>query len=40
MGERWFKQEYLCEFTDSVSSVFDRDLLERALSDEFEPLKL
>ena len=30
MGERWFRQEYLCEFVDSVSGVFERDLVERA----------
>ena len=40
MGERWFSQEYLCEFTDSVSCVFDRDLIERALSDDIKPLQL
>jgi phage FluMu gp28-like protein len=39
MGDRWFRQEYLCEFTDSQFSVFDRDLLERALSDDVKPLK-
>ena len=38
MGEQWFRQEYLCEFVDTVSGVFDRDLVERAISDEFEPL--
>jgi phage FluMu gp28-like protein len=38
MGEQCFRQEYLCEFVDSVSGVFDRDLVERAISDEFEPL--
>ena len=25
MGERWFRQEYLCEFVDAVSGVFDRE---------------
>ena len=39
MGERWFGQEYCCEFVDSVSGVFDRDAVERAVSEEFEPLK-
>ena len=38
MGEQWFRQEYLCEFVDAVSGVFDRDLVERAMSDEFEPM--
>jgi hypothetical protein len=39
MGERWFRQEYLCEFTDAVSAVFDRDLVEKAISYDFEPLR-
>jgi hypothetical protein len=38
MGERYFRQEYLCEFVDSVSGVFDRDLVERAITDEVAPL--
>jgi hypothetical protein len=40
MGEAWFRQEYLCEFVDEVTGVFERDLLEQALSDDFEPLQL
>ena len=40
MGERYFRQEYLCEFVDSVSGVFDRDLVEKAMTDEFKPLVL
>jgi phage FluMu gp28-like protein len=40
MGDRWFRQEYLCEFTDTVSGVFDRDLVEQAMSHEFEPLTI
>jgi phage FluMu gp28-like protein len=39
MGDRWFQQEYLCEFTDSVHSVFDRDLVEQAFSDDVKPLR-
>jgi Terminase large subunit, T4likevirus-type, N-terminal len=39
-GERWFRQEYGCEFVDSTSGVFDRDLVEAAFSSEFEPLKI
>ena len=38
MGERCFRQEYLCEFEDSVSGVFDRTLVEEAITDEVEPL--
>ena len=40
MGERYFRQEYLCEFEDSVSGVFDRELVERAVTDAFAPLEL
>ena len=38
MGERSFRQEYLCEFVDSVSGLFDRDLVEGAFTDEVKPL--
>ena len=38
MGERWFRREYLCEFEDSGSSVFGRDLVERAITELVEPL--
>jgi len=38
MGERWFRQEYLCEFVDSVSGIFDRELVEGAITSEVEPL--
>ena len=38
MGERCFRQEYLCEFEDTVSGVFARDLVERAITDEVDPL--
>ena len=40
MGERWFRQEYLCEFVDSESGVFGRDLVERAITREVRPLVL
>jgi hypothetical protein len=38
MGERWFRQEYLCEFEDAVSGVFARELVEGAITDEITPL--
>ena len=38
MGERWFRQEYLCEFEDTVSGVFARELVEGAITDEITPL--
>jgi len=37
MGERWFRQEYLCEFVDVNDSLFDRDVIERAISDDVKP---
>lgn len=40
MGERWFRQEYLCEFMDCSATVFGRDLVEGAFSDDIEPLKV
>src|ERR1700683_1907785 len=40
MGERWFRQEYMCEFEEAVSGVFARDLVERAMTREVEPLEL
>jgi len=40
MVEQRFRQEYLCEFSDSVSGVFDRDAIERAITTEVEPLRL
>src|SRR5580658_3803097 len=40
MGERWFRQEYLCEFEDALSGVFSRDLMDRATTDEVEPLEI
>ena len=38
MGERWFRQEYLCEFADQASGVFGRDLVERAITRDVTPL--
>ncbi len=39
MGERWYHQEYQCEFVDSVSGIFDRELVERAVTREVKPLE-
>ncbi len=38
MGDRWFRQEYMCEFVGSDDSLFDRDLIDAALSDSLAPL--
>jgi len=40
MGDRRFRQEYLCEFVETESGAFDRDLVEGAMSYEFEPLRI
>lgn len=38
MGDRWFRQEYLCEFVSTENSVFNMEDVERAFSDEVKPL--
>lgn len=38
LGERWFRQEYLCSFEDSIDAVFAYADIQAALSDEVEPL--
>ena len=38
LGQLWFRQEYLCEFVENGSGVFDRDVVEGALTDELVPL--
>jgi hypothetical protein len=39
-GEQRFRQEYLCEFVDREDAPFPRELIERALKEEFEGLDL
>ena len=31
LGERWFRQEYLCEFLETDAQIFREDFIERAL---------
>jgi hypothetical protein len=38
MGERWFRQEYLCEFADTDDTVFDSALVDAAITDRVQPL--
>ena len=38
MGPASFRQEHMCEFTGSGLGVFDRDLVEAALDENFEEL--
>ena len=39
MGDRWFRQEYLCEFTEARDQIFRDDILERAFTDRVKPLR-
>jgi len=39
-GERWFRQEYLCEFMDANDQVFSYDLVMRAVTSDVKPLFL
>jgi hypothetical protein len=38
LGEWWYRQEYFCEFVQTVDQVFGYDLVMGALSDEVRPL--
>jgi hypothetical protein len=38
LGDCHFRQEYLCEFVDAASSVFDIEAVERALTSDVKPL--
>jgi hypothetical protein len=38
LGERWFRQEYLCSFEDTIDSVFAYEDIQAAISDEVQPL--
>jgi hypothetical protein len=40
LGERVFRQEYMCEFTETEDGVFDADLVRGAMSREFGALKI
>jgi hypothetical protein len=40
MPDRWFRQEYLCEFLDVEGEIFDRDLVLQAFSEDVPPLVL
>lgn len=38
LGERWYWQEYLCSFEDTVDAVFSWADIQAAFSDDLEPL--
>jgi hypothetical protein len=40
LGEAWFAQEYLCEFAEGGTEYFARSLVEDALDDSIEELKI
>lgn len=37
LGAAWFRQEYLCEFLDNGCGVFERDLIEEAVTEAVKP---
>ncbi len=38
LGERWYEQEYQCNFAETIDAVFSWDDIQAALSDEVQPL--
>jgi hypothetical protein len=40
MGDRWYRQEYCCEFVDAEGSLFDSDLIRKAINYDVKPLEL
>ncbi|HYA16605.1 MAG TPA: terminase family protein [Bryobacteraceae bacterium] len=40
MGRQWFEQEYLCCFVDNGAGLFDRDLIEAAVDEGVEGLRV
>ena len=38
LGERWYRQEYLCSFEDVIDAVFAYSDIQAAMSDEVQPL--
>jgi hypothetical protein len=38
MGDWWYRQEYLCQFVETVDQIFSYDLIMAAISAEVKPL--
>jgi hypothetical protein len=38
MGDRWFRQEYCCEFVEAEGSLFDEEMIRKAIRDDLKPL--
>jgi hypothetical protein len=39
LGERWYRQEYLCSFEETIDAVFAYEDIQAAFSDDIEPLR-
>jgi phage FluMu gp28-like protein len=40
MGDRWFRQEYMCEFLEMEGALFTEEMIQRAFTDEVKPLDI
>jgi len=38
LGEWWFKQEYMCEFVETIDQIFSYQYIDKSLSDDVKPL--
>ena len=38
LGEWWFKQEYMCEFVETMDQVFSYQYIDKSLSDDVKTL--
>jgi len=38
LGPRWFRQEYLCQFSENSEQIFAYDMLMRAVTSDVKPL--
>jgi hypothetical protein len=39
MEDRWFRQEYCCEFVEAEGCLFDEEMVRRAVRDDLKPLE-
>ena len=39
MPDKYFRQEYMCEFVQTDGALFDADLIRKAIQDDVEPLR-
>ena len=38
MSDRWFRQEYLCEFSDNDETLFSEELIRKAIKYDVQPI--